>query len=129
MDTLKLAPEKIAGKVKKNKPTDMDIIPLLISYSGRIGRSQFLKWYIPIWLLPIVALIFDITFGGYVYLAMLWPEFALTTKRSHDLGHAGWIGLFQLIPGIGGISITFASCGMIIGDFNDNKYGKSIYKK
>lgn len=129
MDSLKLTPEQIVGKVRKDKPTEMDILPLLISFQGRIGRRQFLLWYVPIWLISIVLAFVDLLVAGYFSLITLYPLFALTTKRCHDLGTAGWFGLFQLIPGIGGITIILAGCGMTIGDFNDNRYGKSIYKK
>ena len=129
MEPLKLTPEQIAGKVRKSKPTDMDIIPLLTSFKGRIGRKQFLIWYIPIWLVSLVIGFFDTVYAGYYSLITLYPLFALTTKRCHDLGTAGWFGLLQLIPGIGWIVVTCTGCGMAVGDFNDNRYGESIYKR
>ncbi len=129
MNSLKLTPEQIANKVRKSKPTEMDILPLLTSFSGRIGRQQFLIWYVPLWILSLVIAVFDVVIAGYYSLSVLYPMFALTTKRCHDLGGVGWFGLFQLLPGIGGITIILAGCGMTIGDFNDNKYGISIYKK
>lgn len=129
MDSLNLTPAQIASKVRKDKPTEMDILPLLTVFSGRIGRRQFLMWYVPIWALSVVIAMFDVVVAGFYSLSMLYPMFALTTKRCHDLGGAGWFGLFQLIPGVGGITIILAGCGMTVGDFNDNRYGQSIYKK
>ncbi|MCP4978463.1 MAG: DUF805 domain-containing protein [Maribacter sp.] len=129
MEPLDLTPEQIAKKVRNKKPTEMDTFPLLFSFIGRIGRRQFLIWYIPIMLVSFIIAIFDVEIGGYFYLLMLWPLFSLTTKRYHDLGSAGWFGLFQLLPGIGGLMIVLAGCGLIIGNFHDNRYGKSIYKK
>ena len=129
MDSLNLTPEQIANKIKREKPVEMDILAVLTSFSGRIGRKQFLIWYIPIWVLSLVLAMYDILVAGYYSLIMAWPLFALTTKRCHDLGSAGWFGLFQLIPGFGGILIILAGCGMTIGEFNDNRFGKSIYKK
>jgi uncharacterized membrane protein YhaH (DUF805 family) len=130
MDKLNLTPNEIAKKVRKPKPTEMDILPLLASFSGRIGRRQFLLWYLPLWLLPLpVAIFLNYSLAGALNLFLLYPLFALTTKRCHDLGSAGWFGCFQLIPGIGGIAIICAGCGMNIGEFGDNRYGPSIYKR
>ncbi len=129
MDSLDLTPEQIAAKVRKKQTPAMALRPLLLSFKGRIGRKQFLTWYIPLWGLPILTTLLSQTAAAYLFLVMLWPLFALTTKRYHDFGKAGWAGLFQLIPGLGGLLIILAGCGMTIGDFHDNKYGESLYKK
>lgn len=129
MDSLNFTPEQLADKVSKKQVPKMELKPLLLSFKGRIGRKQFLKWYIPLWLLPLVIALYSKELGGYFFLATLWFLFALTTKRYHDFGKAGWAGLFQLIPGIGGVLIVLAGCGITIGDFNDNQYGKSLYRK
>ncbi|PCK07570.1 MAG: hypothetical protein COA42_13565 [Alteromonadaceae bacterium] len=53
---------------------------------------------------------------------------ALSAKKCHDFGSAGWVGLFQILPGIGWL-IALVGCGFTIGDFKDNRYGNSIYRK
>jgi len=129
MDPLNLTPAQIANKVRREKPIEMDFPEVLLSFKGRIGRKQFLIWYIPLWVFSLILAIYDVLVAGYYGLIVAWPLFSLTTKRCHDLGNAGWFGLFQLIPGLGGILIILAGCGMTIGEFNDNQYGKSIYRK
>ncbi len=39
--------------LQSNKPKKMDIVPLLFSFRGRIGRTQFSKWWIPLTLFTI----------------------------------------------------------------------------
>jgi len=129
MNPLNLTPEQVASKVRNEKPTEMSVFPLLFSFNGRIGRRQFLTWYVSIWLAALVISIFDLQIAVFFNLLTLWPLFSLTTKRYHDFGSAGWFGLFQLLPGIGGLMIVFAGCGLTIGNFNDNRYGKSIYRR
>jgi uncharacterized membrane protein YhaH (DUF805 family) len=115
--------------VRRDKVKTLPIGKLLFSFKGRIGRAQFLSWYLGIaTVLFVVAFYIDVEFAGYLNIAALWSQFALTTKRYLDYGSAGWLDLFQLLPGIGVLIILFG-CGFTNGNFNDNKYGFSIYRK
>ena len=87
--------------LQSNKPKKMDIVPLLFSFRGRIGRTQFSKWWIPLTLFTIPFYNVDQYLGGIVTLILLWPLFALTSKRYHDFNSFGWLGIFQLLPLIG----------------------------
>ena len=96
MESVNLTPDQIASKVRKNKPTEMDVYPLLTSFSGRIGRRQFLTWYAPIMVLIVALAMIDIVVAGYFSLAMIWPMFALTTKRCHYMGGRWLVRAFSI---------------------------------
>lgn len=109
------------------KTKEMEILPLLFSFKGRIGRVQFSKWWIPLTLITVPFYYINEQLAGIITILMLWPLFALTTKRYHDFNSFGWLGVFQLLPVIGWL-IVIVGCSFTVGDFKDNKYGKSIYK-
>jgi uncharacterized membrane protein YhaH (DUF805 family) len=110
-----------------HKTAEIDILPLLFSFKGRIGRAQFSRWWIPLTLITMPFYYTNEQIALIVFVIMLWPMFALTTKRYHDFNSFGWLGIFQLIPIIGWL-IVIVGCCFTVGDFKDNKYGKSLYK-
>ena len=114
--------------VRRDKVKTLSVGALLFSFKGRVGRAQFLLWYLGIAALLVGSVYVDVKLASYLNIVALWSQFALTTKRYHDYGSAGWLGLLQLLPGIG-VLIVLVSCGFTIGNFNDNKYGISIYRK
>ena len=118
----------VARKVSRDKPAEMPIVALLTGFKGRIGRRQFLSWYIPIWLLPALIILYSPLLALVMTIVGLYPMVCLSTKRYHDLGYAGWFGLFQLIPLLGPL-LVIAECGFSIGEFHDNRFGRSIYRK
>lgn len=120
--------DRVGSKVSRDKPLEMEFLPLLTSFSGRIGRRQFLRWYLPFWLLPLGFLLLTPVIALVSSFLALYPLFALSTKRYHDLGSNGWFGLFQLIPFVGALFVL-AECGFSIGEFHDNRFGRSIYRK
>lgn len=107
---------------------NMLTLPLLFSFKGRIGRLQFSKWFLPLTFFPAIVFPFNSILAIWLFIAFLWPLFALTTKRYHDFNNSGWLGIFQLLP-LGGWIIVFAGCCFTIGDFKDNRFGRSIYQK
>lgn len=111
----------------KSKTLKMDTLPLLFSFKGRIGRIQFSTWWLPLTFLPSLIYLVNEQVAGTLFVLLLWPLFALTTKRYHDINNMGILGIFQLLPFIGWL-IVFVGCCLTVGDFKDNKYGKSIYK-
>ncbi|TQV86907.1 DUF805 domain-containing protein [Aliikangiella coralliicola] len=123
-----VTPGQVADRIKRKTPLEVDIFTLFFRFSGRIGRRQFLTGYLFTLSIISIAAFIDIILAAYIKLLLLYPLFALSTKRYHDLGKAGWAGLFQLLPGFGWL-IVLAGCGLPIGDFHDNQYGESIYRK
>jgi uncharacterized membrane protein YhaH (DUF805 family) len=111
---------------KKGEVKKMDIAPLLLSFKGRISRSQFNFWWLPLTFLPIIIFSLNEYVAGILMLLLLWPLFALTTKRYHDFGSSGVLGILQILPFMGWL-IVFVGCSLTIGDFKDNKYGGSTY--
>ena len=64
----------------------------------------------------IFALVFDL-----LYLALLLPHLAVTTRRLHDTDHSGWWILIGLIPVIGTIIVLIWMCTP--GDDGPNRFG------
>ena len=71
--------------------------------------------------------VFNTNLAVIFFVFTLWPLFALTTKRYHDFSNPGFLGVFQLLPGVGWL-IVFVGCSLTVGDYKDNKYGSSPYK-
>ncbi len=110
-----------------HKTKKMEVLPLLFSFKGRIGRIQFTKWWLPLTSITLSLYYLNDQLAGMVAILLLWPLFALTTKRYHDFNSFGWLGIFQLLPIIGLLIVIVGFC-FTVGDFKDNKYGESLYK-
>ncbi|MBT0588194.1 DUF805 domain-containing protein [Alteromonas oceanisediminis] len=104
----------------------MDLITALFSFKGRMRRSDFNKLWLPLTITPLIISYFSEDVAIVIIFFSLWPLFALTTKRYHDFGSSGILGLFQLLPLFGWL-IVFVGCSLTIGDYKDNKYGTSPY--
>ena len=106
----------------------MNLVTLLFSFKGRIRRSIFNRWWLPLTFLPIFVFSFHEEIAIILFLFTLWPLFALNTKRYHDFNSSGLLGIFQVLPAAGWL-IVFVGCSLTVGDFKDNKYGPSPYKE
>lgn len=109
------------------KTKRMEVLPLLFSFKGRIRRVQFTKWWLTLTLITLPLYYLNEQLAGMITIFLFWPLFALTTKRYYDFNSFGWLGIFQLLPIIGWLIIIVGCCSTV-GDFKDNKYGKSLYK-
>jgi uncharacterized membrane protein YhaH (DUF805 family) len=111
----------------------MNMLALLFSFSGRIGRGQYwlgyfvqlalaaLSWMclltgqangnILLMLVPIVLLI-----------PVLWMALAVMAKRYHDRDKSAWWILIAFIPIIGGIW-QLIELGLLRGTDGTNQYG------
>ena len=115
--------------VTRQKLVTLPIGQLFFSYQGRIGRQQFLFAYLSLSLLiSVLYLTLDISILLLLAPFFIWPLCAVQTKRYHDMGKTGWWGLLQLVPRIGWF-LVLLECGCTIGEFKDNRYGESLYKK
>ena len=111
---------------------------VLFGFDGRINRSTFwLKGVLPVMAITIVvaAALVAVTFlllpegAGFLailgfvvlWLPLVWAQFAVATKRFHDIGASGWWCLALLVPylGIGVILVL----GLWPGSRGDNEYG------
>lgn len=104
-------------------------------FHGRARRQEF--WFFVLFnLLITVALsIVDMSIGTYsseggvgvlsgIYgLAVLIPNIAVSVRRLHDTGRAGWWILIGLVPFIGGIVLLIFL--VLDGNPGDNEYGPS----
>lgn len=112
----------------------MPIQSVLLSYDGRINRSDFwIKGILAVFALSIVAVIAIVVLSlvaaalaivVYVLFIPLsiWIYYAVVAKRFHDRGKSGWWGLVNLIPLIGPLWII-VECGFMEGTDGDNTYG------
>jgi hypothetical protein len=57
-----------------------------------------------------------------LYLVLIWPSLALSTKRWHDLDKSGWWNLINFVPFIGSLW-ALIKCGLSDGTTGDNRYG------
>ena len=112
----------------------MPIQSVLLSYDGRIGRSDF--WIkgvlaiiaigilaaIAVAVLTLVAEILAIVVYVLFVPLSIWIYYAVVAKRFHDRGKSGWWGLVNLIPLIGPFWIII-ECGFMEGTNGDNAFG------
>lgn len=113
----------------------MPIQSVLLSYNGRITRSDFwIKGVLVLLALSAVVLIVAAMIaavasilGIIVYLVFapvgIWIEFAIIAKRFHDRGKSGWWGLVFLIPFGVGLVWIIVECGILEGNPDENAYG------
>ncbi|HHT9144875.1 MAG TPA: DUF805 domain-containing protein [Candidatus Wunengus sp. YC61] len=104
------------------------------SFQGCIGRKRFwLHYFLPLALPAIVLSVVINTMSGYqgrsghgslVFLVILWPAFAVSTKRWHDRNKSGWWNLIGLIPILGGIWVLVEN-GFLRGTVGNNQYGSN----
>lgn len=79
-----------------------------VDFSGRASRMEFWMFALFNFLISLVLAIVDFTLGlGFLQplyaLAVLLPALAVSVRRLHDTGRAGWWLLLILIPLIGPI--------------------------
>jgi uncharacterized membrane protein YhaH (DUF805 family) len=117
---------------------------ILFSFEGRVGRAIY--WY---WLLAL-CVVFGVLAGGTIMamlagngdpaaaaqggggmlgmlvpilgLLSIWPSFAITIKRWHDVDKSGWWVLIGVIPIVGGL-IALVFNGFIAGTPGPNRFG------
>src|SRR5262245_25247925 len=100
-------------------------------FGGRAGRQEY--WYFVLFnilanfLLLILAAIIGakvgMTLWGLYSLAVVIPSLAVSVRRLHDNGRAGWWLLISLVPGIGPILLTFFMAQA--SQEGENQYGPS----
>ena len=95
----------------------------LLSPAGRIGRIRYLGYLMGLWfvLAFVVGLLAALTNSmlivGLVYLAMIYLQFMLTIKRSHDCNWSGWMSLLVFVPVAGLIFLV------VPGTDGPNRFG------
>lgn len=114
------------------------------TFSGRASRSEFWWWVLFLIILQIAAMILDNIFGtkinydagstlsslkiqgvgwvgALVSLALIIPTLAVSVRRLHDTGKAGWWWLLNLVCCIGGLILFIFY--LTPSTPGDNKYG------
>ena len=120
-------------------------------FSGRASKSEF--WYFFVFIftfnLLVSALdginIFLSLLSNLIFLFLLLPYLAVSTRRLHDSGLNGWWNLIQMLPPIpvlifielnqGWLALIFIFLWFVAfvviwsrkGDEDENKYGKNSY--
>lgn len=111
----------------------MDIVSLLFSLEGRIGRAKYWLGQLVLFVIAFVAwlaLIPGLATENIVLLLVpiallpfsLWMSICISGKRYHDRGKSAWWILICLIPIVGGIW-QFIELGLLRGDDGTNEYG------
>lgn len=93
-------------------PVDsFDFQHVMLSLDGRIRRQHFwLGWLICLGAGVVLGWIPFL--GALLSIALIWPNIAITVKRLHDMGHAGWLTIIPWIAGIVAIGGIIATVGM-----------------
>ena len=100
-----------------NQIQSFDWKKLLFSFEGRTRRSHFwIGWLICLgagvvagWI-PIL--------GGFISLALIWPNLAISVKRLHDMGKPGWL---VAIPW----GVTVVGCAIAFGIMGASVFGNA----
>ncbi|MBI4831039.1 MAG: DUF805 domain-containing protein [Candidatus Lindowbacteria bacterium] len=80
----------------------MPLINIYFSFRGRVGRSTYWIGSIPIYIIVAIAQVYDEhDWTILLWLAILCPVFALSTKRWHDRNKSGWWNFICFLPCIG----------------------------
>jgi uncharacterized membrane protein YhaH (DUF805 family) len=111
----------------------MNILSLMFSFSGRIGRAQFWLGYgiqIAMLVFGYICLLYGEQYQNIlalaasllVFLPSIWVGLAIMAKRYHDRDKSAWWILICLIPIIGGIW-QLVELGCLRGTDGSNDYG------
>ncbi len=104
-----------------------------VDFSGRARRTEYWMFVLFNIIFAIVAITLDNVFGlesedtgyGLLYalfsLAIIFPGWAVTVRRLHDIGKSGWWIFVNLTPYIGGIWLLVLT--VIDSQPGDNQYG------
>lgn len=113
-----------------------DIFEILFSFQGRLNRVRFwvaflgfnlawgLLWQMIFVLLEPQRLPFWMLYSVYFSIS-LWVDFALFSKRYHDIGRTGWWSLLIFLPVIGPIWLLI-ELGFFRGEEGRNHYGNAV---
>jgi uncharacterized membrane protein YhaH (DUF805 family) len=104
------------------------VLSQYVGFSGRARRSEYWYFFLFYVIVAIVIGIIDAIIGSTVLgvilsLAFLLPSLAVTMRRLHDIGRAGWWILIGLIPLIGAIVLIVFACQD--SQPGENQYGPS----
>ncbi len=113
----------------------IDALKKTFSIKGRTSRAQYLQWhFIAINLIVIITLLLNPKFSFHRVLEIIctyffWgvimiPYIALQMRRCHDLGHSGWLIIFNIIPFLLFLYLLFSK-----GDAEANHYGPPVNNK
>lgn len=122
----------------------MNIMSLLFSFEGRIGRLAYWGAYVANFVMFIAVgmalglgdmAVIDPATGAMespgggtglvllgVSLVSIWIALAINVKRFHDRDKSGWWVLIGLVPVIGGLWILI-ECGFLAGTAGTNRFG------
>ena len=110
----------------------MNLIWLLFSFDGRIGREPF--WVFTLVTMAIVLIPAFVVFGAGTEsadnfvnissLLLLWPALAIQAKRWHDRNKSAWWILINFIPVIG-VLWALVENGFLLGTEGKNNYGNN----
>jgi uncharacterized membrane protein YhaH (DUF805 family) len=101
-------------------------------YANFRGRAKRLEYWSFVFVNLLVAIFFYVAdqelihdqfpvFFSLYNLAILLPSMAVSVRRLHDIGRAGWWLLIMLIPLVG--PLVMVTLMALPGQTNDNKYG------
>jgi uncharacterized membrane protein YhaH (DUF805 family) len=125
-----LVSDALRGRTHRER---MSFSHLFFSDKGRIPRSTYWYYILPMFGLYLIAIYADILFGkinnnsGYVFFSAILtllgiiPDICVSVKRCHDRGRSGWFTLLWFVPVINfwpAIELAFVK-----GTSGPNKYG------
>ena len=121
--------ERMGAGTPSIAPED-DLATLLFRFEGRLPRKAFWLYgvlgltlaQIFIYVLLGIAGVSEALASSAAGLAVVWPGLAISIKRWHDRGKAGWWVLINLVPFIGTLW-TLIECGFLAGTRGDNRFG------
>ncbi len=106
----------------------MTVYDILFSFDGRIGRSTYWLYNIPIIFIYTLTGLLDLgVFSLIIWLLLLEPSIAIGVKRWHDRNKSGWWMLVTIIPIIGELWLII-ECGLIKGTTGSNRFGEDPLK-
>ncbi len=94
-----------------NQIQGFDWQKLLFSFEGRTRRQHFwIGWLICLGI-GVVAGMLPII-GGFISIALIWPNLAIGVKRLHDMGKPGWMVIIPWAVGIVGGIVAVSMMGV-----------------
>ena len=93
----------------------MNLLSLLLSPQGRIGRAAFWIGFAMVMVLSVALNLIPGVVGHLLGFVALWPQICIHAKRLHDMGRTGWWmlapALLLLVCGVASYGLGYSETG------------------
>lgn len=88
------------------------------TFDGRAQRQEFWWWVLFVFLLSLLGGLISESLANWIFVILLLPTLAVTSRRLHDTNRSGWFQLLSIVPFLGLVVLYFC----LLPSKDPNKY-------